>query len=42
MSTLIHILALAAIFALVAVIAWIAILSHFDGEYFDGDSEVHP
>lgn len=42
MTTLAYILAIAAGLVIFAAVIGIAICSHFDGGYFDGDDEVHP
>ena len=42
MTTIAYILAIAAGLVIFAAVIGIAICSHFDGGYFDGDDEVHP
>lgn len=42
MTTLAYILAITAGLVILAAVIGIAICSHFDGGYFDGDSDCHP
>lgn len=42
MTTLAYLASLLAVLVIFAAVIGVAICSHFDAEYFDGDDEVHP
>ena len=42
MSTLAYLAALVAVLTIMAAVIGVAICSHFDSAYFDGDDDGHP